>query len=147
VTVYATGAAILVAALLTSALVLRRTFLVVTVHGASMEPSLSSGDRVLVRRARLRRIRRGAMVVVTLPAPKAPGHPASGPEAELMVKRAAALPGDPVPSSIPVPDVRVPPRNLVVIGDNPNGSYDSRLVGYVPADALVGVVVRRMATG
>jgi len=123
----------------------RRLYLVVTVVGGSMQPAFASGDRLLVRRTTLDRVRRGAAVVVTLPAPGGPDDPPPNPAHEVMVKRAVALPGDAVPDGVKVADALVPPHHLVVIGDNPNGSYDSRYVGYVPAQALLGVVVRRMA--
>src|SRR5687767_16006642 len=44
--------------------VLRRRLLVVTVIGVSMEPTYSSGDRLLVRRSRLKGIRTGQIVGV-----------------------------------------------------------------------------------
>ena len=45
----------------------RRRLAVVEVAGRSMEPVLSSGDRVLVRRARLNELRPGLVVVVEMP--------------------------------------------------------------------------------
>jgi signal peptidase I len=127
-----------------------------------MHPALASGDQVLVRRRRLGQIRRGAVVAVRLPLPLAgprsrrdlaaavyagqdvgPGS-ARGAGADLMVKRAVALPGDPVPEGVPGPSRTVPAGHLVVLGDNPGRSHDSRAVGYVPAGALLGVVVRRL---
>ena len=118
---------------------LRRRHVVVTVAGDSMAPTYLDGDRLLVRRRRLSGVRSGTPILVRLPPPEA------GPRGEvLMVKRAAALPGDPVPAGVPGPDQVVPPSRLVVIGDNPNGSHDSRTVGHVPAGALVGVVLRRL---
>lgn len=128
---------------------LRRRFLVLTVTGPSMRPALASGDRVLVRRRRLGQIRRGAVVAVRLPPPLAGPRSrrdlaAAASGAELMVKRAAALPGDPVPAGVPGPSRTVPPNHLVVLGDNPGRSHDSRAVGYVPAGALFGVVIRRL---
>ncbi|MET8758831.1 S26 family signal peptidase [Lentzea sp. NPDC004782] len=116
--------------------VLRRRLLVVTVHGVSMEPTYRSGDRLLVRRARLDRVRAGQVVVVRVDA--APGDPTGG----RMVKRAVAVPGDPVPPQIPVPGPRVPADSLLVLGDNPARSNDSRRLGYLPATALIGVVLR-----
>ena len=38
----------------------------------------------------------------------------------------------------------VPPDLLVLFGDNAAASYDSRQVGYFPADRLLGVAVRRL---
>ncbi|HEX6353268.1 S26 family signal peptidase [Actinophytocola sp.] len=118
---------------------LRRRLLVVTVRGVSMEPTYVSGDRLLVRRSRLARVRAGQIVVVRVAA--APGDPTEG----RMVKRAVAVPGDPVPPRIPVPDPVVPAGKLLVLGDNPRRSKDSRRLGYIPEDALIGVVLRPMA--
>lgn len=121
-------------------LVQRRRLLVVTVRGVSMEPTYSSGDRLLVRRSALDRVRAGEVVVVQV-AGAAPGDPTGG----RMVKRAVAVPGDPVPAQIPLPDPVVPAGRLLVLGDNPARSNDSRRLGYIPADALIGVVVRPIA--
>lgn len=119
---------------------LRSRFVIVTVRGDSMRPTLRAGDRLLVRRVGLAVAPPGALVVLTVD-----GSPAlrtgSG---ELMVKRLAAVPGDRVPADIPVSDVRVPADRMVVLGDNPAASADSRSVGYYPATALVGVAVRHI---
>lgn len=116
--------------------VLRRRLLIVTVEGVSMEPTHRPGDRLLVRRATLAGVRRGAVVVVTAPSGAPPTDP------PLMVKRAVALPGDAVPAGIPVPDAMVPSGHLVVLGDNAAQSADSRTMGFLPAAAVIGVVLR-----
>ncbi|MFD1933456.1 MULTISPECIES: S26 family signal peptidase [Nonomuraea] len=140
---------------------IRRSYLVATVEGPSMEPSFRSGDRLLVRRAR--RVRVGQIVVVRIPDPPMLYEPPPGlePGAEvelvkrdrpgwrLLVKRAAAVPGDPVPRErfpalSDVPETVVPRRALVVQGDNANASWDSRAFGFVRGDQLVGVMVRRL---
>lgn len=131
--------AVVVVGLVAWALVQRRRLLVVTVHGVSMEPTYHSGDRLLVRRSRLARVRTGQVVVVR-GAVAAPNDPTGG----RMVKRAVAVPGDPVPPQIPVPDPVVPEGRLLVLGDNPARSNDSRRLGYLPAEALIGVVLRPM---
>jgi signal peptidase I len=120
-------------------LVQRRRLIVVTVRGVSMEPTYSSGDRLLVRRAGLERVRAGQVVVVQVGG--VPDDPTGG----RMVKRAVAVPGDPVPPQIPLADSVVPGGWLLVLGDNPARSNDSRRLGYIPADALIGVVVRPIA--
>jgi signal peptidase I len=116
---------------------LRARFVAVTVSGVSMEPTLSSGDRVLVRRVPLGRVRPGQVVVIANPTGEPPW----------LVKRAAAVPGDQVdPDWLPAghaPD-RVPAGALVVLGDNVTASYDSRRAGFFPAAALLGVVVREL---
>lgn len=127
---------------------LRRRTLVVTVTGHSMEPEFRHGGRVLIRRAPVTTIRPGNVVVIEQdPAEAGPDDPKQGPH--LMIKRVVAVPGDPVPrDAFPAlretPTHAVPPGHLVVAGDNPKESYDSRHYGYVPADRFIGVVVRRI---
>ncbi|MGC4785202.1 MULTISPECIES: S26 family signal peptidase [Micromonospora] len=128
----------------------RRHLLLVAVVGRSMEPTLRSGDRVLARRVPLARIRPGDVVVVVAPAEMTAGRP-TRPDATgtpgLLIKRAYAVPGDPVPVDR-VPLLRrggeqvVPAGRLVVLGDNPSQSYDSRECGYIPEPDVLGVVVR-----
>lgn len=126
-----------IVALATWVVVLRRRLLVVTVLGVSMEPTYQSGDRLLVRRSRLKVVRTGQIVVVQIPG-ATPGDSTAG----RLVKRAVAVPGDPVPPQIPISDQVVPEGRLLVLGDNPARSNDSRRLGYIPADALIGVVLR-----
>jgi len=102
-----------------------------------MEPTYHSGDRLLVRRSGLDRVRTGQVVVVQVDS-ATPDDPTGG----RMVKRAVAVPGDPVPPRIPVPGPRVPVDRLLVLGDNLARSNDSRRLGYLSADALIGVVLR-----
>lgn len=115
---------------------LRRRLLVVTVRGVSMEPTLHAGDRLLVRRVRLPAVGRGSIVVV------AGLRDPADPTTELLIKRAVALPGDPVPAGVPGAGVPVPADRLVVLGDNAARSHDSRALGPLPAAALVGLVLR-----
>lgn len=132
---------ILVAAVLAAGVVvavLRARFVLVTVSGRSMEPTLWHGDRVLVRRSSLGGVRPGRVVVI-----------AAGPERGWIVKRAVAVPGDPLPrAEVPAlatrPERVVPPGRLVVLGDNRMVSLDSRRLGYVSAQQLKGVVVSRL---
>ncbi len=150
------------AVLLGTPLWLRRRYLAVTVTGRSMEPTYDDGERVLVRRVRIDAVRRGEVVVFTgtpdetwLPigagaSAKQPVFrpgPASMPRHT--IKRVLAVPGDPVPHDA-CPALRdaaessVPAGQIVVLGDAANRSYDSRHYGYVPAELLVGVAVRRL---
>ena len=122
------------------ALVLRRKLMVVTVRGASMQPTLTDGDRLLVKRNGAKAVRRNALVVLAYDF-EPPGGQA---RSELMVKRVAAGPGDAVPPGMPVPERLVPPGRLLLIGDNAAGSADSRRVGYYPTSSVGGAVVRRV---
>lgn len=153
----AAGAALAAAA----TLALTRGLVVVTVRGASMSPAFEDGDRVLVRRGSLPAV--GQVVVAEHPAP---GGTWSGPPVlsgagatavhgrAWLIKRVAAVPGDPVPrhrvrSLATTPESRVPPGRLVLLGDNSGVSYDSREVGYFPLERILGTVMRRLtrATG
>jgi len=130
----------------TAFLGIRRHWIIVTVDGTSMLPTYAHGDRVLVRRRRLTHVRPGDVVV--LEPPQDSDHRPTGPGADgrnWNIKRAIALPGDPVP-----PDVagqqntaHVPPGALVVFGDN-SDSVDSRHRGFYSADQLLGVAVRHL---
>jgi nickel-type superoxide dismutase maturation protease len=87
----------------------------VRVEGPSMEPTLTEGDRLLV--VRTRRVRPGD--VVALHAPGGGGR--------VLVKRVQARLAE----------------GVVVLGDNPRASTDSRDFGPVPPRSVLGRVVRR----
>jgi signal peptidase I len=139
---------------LTGLALARRFAAVVTVDGDSMWPAFMPGDRVLVHRARARRVRTGQVVVVEYP-----GEDGKWPELrrgpiisrQWAIKRVAAVAGEQVPASCqPVTaggDGQVPARKLILLGDNPDWSYDSREIGYIPAERLLGVVILRIARG
>ncbi|WP_052852675.1 S26 family signal peptidase [Streptomyces avicenniae] len=140
------GAGVLLAGLGAGAGVLRirRQWTVVTVEGTSMLPTYEPGDRVLVRRRGLARVRTGDVVVLEPPA-DSPFRPseAGADGRNWNIKRVVALPGDPVPPGVadhatgsPVPD-----GTLIVFGDH-HDSVDSRQRGPYPAAQLLGVVVR-----
>jgi len=88
----------------------------IAVQGHSMEPTLSPGDRLLAVRSR--HLRTGDVVAVRDPR-----------DGRVLVKRIGALGDD----------------GVVVRGDNPAASTDSRSFGPVPGDAVMGKVVRRYA--
>ncbi len=131
---------------------LRRRFAVVTVVGQSMQPAFTAGDRVLVHRARLAEVRRGQVVVLGHPGRAGRRRPRASlrvSDAAWMIKRVAALPGDPalsdyLPADVVSTSARVPPGKLVVLGDNTAISHDSRQLGYFASDQLLGIVVRPM---
>lgn len=137
---------------------LGRKLVAVTVRGESMRPAYRDGDLVLVRRDGSPAP--GQVVVVERPASAARwtrppvGHGAGGrriTDREWLIKRVAAVPGNPVPSDrVPLlsgtPGELVPPGSLVLLGDNDVSSLDSRMVGYFPADRVLGMVVRPLGS-
>ncbi|MCQ8187049.1 S26 family signal peptidase [Streptomyces rugosispiralis] len=146
----ALGLGMALGAALITGTVLRRTLVVVTVRGGSMEPTYRDGERVLVRRGG--RCAVGQVVVVRQedggrPSP-APSQAvaAVGNAQDWMIKRVAAVAGDrPPPGALPAPyatDGPVPPGALVLLGDNTHNSYDSREAGYFPAAHVLGTVLR-----
>jgi signal peptidase I len=107
-----------------------------------MTPTLQPGERLIVRRTNVDKLRQGQIVVLANPSP-VPGDP------PWLVKRLAALPGDPTPAdAVPASqrEAVVPPGKLVVIGDNDTASHDSRTAGYFDASTLLGVAVRQRLT-
>jgi nickel-type superoxide dismutase maturation protease len=102
----------------------------VEVEGESMMPALNPGDWLLAIRAL--EIRPGMLVVVEHP--QRPGFE--------MVKRVAATPGE------RVGDRTLRPDEYWVVGDNAEGSTDSRAFGPISSGAIKGlVVVRYWPTG
>lgn len=132
---------------------LRQRAAVVTVDGDSMWPTLGPGDRVMVRRVRAGQVRPGQVVVLEQPGDDGEwSSPRRGPigRRRWVIKRVAAVPGNPRPEAwlpaTPEPtEAQVPTGKLVLLGDNPDRSNDSRQMGYFPAEQLLGVVVRRIA--
>ncbi|MGL5857958.1 MAG: S26 family signal peptidase [Angustibacter sp.] len=122
---------------------LRRRWTVVCVVGGSMLPALREGDVLLARRRRPHGARVGDIVVFEPPSTdgRPSGPPAHGPGGRRtwMVKRVAALPGEPVPDGVAGSGL-VPARSLVVLGDN--GGLDSRLFGFLPDEHVLAVVLR-----
>ncbi|WP_214416177.1 S26 family signal peptidase [Sphaerisporangium fuscum] len=147
-------AALLVAVAAVAVVAARRRFVVVQVSGLSMWPTYRPGDRVLVRRTAGSEVRRGHVVVFESAGrsewssgPLPP--PAAG---AWTIKRVAALAGDPVPDDVvravaAQPGAIVPEGALVVLGDGAESSADSRMWGYLPADRVLGVAVRRLSPG
>ncbi|MFF0869840.1 S26 family signal peptidase [Nonomuraea sp. NPDC003560] len=142
IAVFAGSAALLVVV----AFAARRRLAVVTVRGESMVPALRPGDRLLVLRGKA--VRRGQIVVLEPIGPGMRWRDGPLPEvaaADWVVKRVAALPGEPVPPQCPGLPATVPPGKLVVLGDG-EISADSRLWGLVPADRVLGVVLRTLVS-
>jgi signal peptidase I len=118
----------------------RRHLLLVTVEGPSMHPTLQPGNRALVRRTPPTAARPGDIVVIKGDTPvREPDH-----QDYWFIKRLIALPGDPVPPHcLPTgnTDTTVPPGHLIILGDNPPRSYDSRRHGYFNTTDLLGIVI------
>ena len=133
------GLALTAVTAVAAAVAARRRLTVVVVDGESMSPALRSGDRVLV----VRRTAGPSVGDVVL------FRYASGRD-EKLIKRVAAVAGDLVPPDVlgavgARPGTRVPDGRLVVIGDGVH-STDSRDFGYLAADRVIGVMVRRLMT-
>ena len=141
------GLLLVTGALAGAVLSLRRRFVVVDVEGNSMEPTIGFHDRLVVRRVRPTALKVGDIVVFERPYRAVPGGPWAwrpiAPERRWMIKRLAALPGDPAPSDVPDGGGTVPTAVVAVLGDNRDASVDSRAFGYVPLDRVLGVAVRR----
>ena len=121
----------------------RHRWLVVTVAGNSMEPTLRDGQRLIARRLRGQTgYARSDIVVFLLPAWQL--QELESEELAYRVKRVAAVAGDPVPdwarAALSADEqTRVPPGKVVVSGDNPR-SQDSRQLGYIDARSIIAVV-------
>ncbi len=114
----------------------RRRWAVIAVTGSSMAPTFAEGDRVLARQ-RPKDVAVGDVVVLEAP----------GPRAGWIVKRVVAVEGDTVPSAaggVVAAGEVVPPRQVVVLGDNRALSADSRHHGFLPADRVYGIALRRL---
>ena len=131
---------ILLAFAVSCALVLRwvkRRWAVIAVTGTSMTPTFQEGDRVLARQ-RPKRIAVGDVIVLE--------EPGAGP-GRWIVKRVAAVAGDPVPgeaAGVVAAGELVPPRHVVVLGDNRAHSADSRHYGFLAAHRVYGRALRRL---
>ena len=129
----------------------------IRVHADSMQPTLRSGDEIVVDRLSLvlRPPHRGEIVV------------ANSPQGGLVVKRVAAIGGDTVgiedgilvvngrkkregyvdyPSidGVYFGPVDVPAGDVFLLGDNRGNSQDSRDFGAVPEDDVVGRLLVRV---
>ncbi|MCZ7418851.1 signal peptidase I [Verrucosispora sp. WMMA2121] len=133
----------------------RRLLVMVHVVGPSMQPTLREGDLVLAVRRSPTSLTPGRIVVIEQPPPwrtvDSPLGPAGGgrpvPAGDAVVrrrwliKRVASVPGGPVPAELNTLGARVPAGHIVVLGDNPGRSDDSRRFGFLPLDEVRAVVV------
>jgi signal peptidase I len=113
---------------------LRRHLMLITVTGNSMAPALADGDRLLVAR----RASYAAGDVIMFRTPDAVSHSIGW-----LVKRAVAMPGDPVPDDLldRVGADVVPAGRLLVRSDAADG-IDSRQFGLISVSDVIGVVRR-----
>lgn len=141
-----------VAMAVTAVVMARRRFIVATVSGESMTPTLRPGDRVLVRRASGTRIAAGTVVLLRQPTDACPvlsdlpDRQRGLADHQWVIKRVAATRGDPVPEPVraAVADAAVVPQGmLVVLGDNAT-SADSRTWGFCSVGSVLGAVVRQL---
>jgi len=119
----------------------------------SMEPTLMEGDRVLVNRLayRFHPPQRGDIVVF---------HPPGQNGSDPFIKRVVAVSGDTIaisggvlwlngvlqeepylkehPMQGELPETRIPPGYVWLMGDNRNNSGDSRVFGPVPVKSIIG---------
>jgi signal peptidase I len=116
---------------------LRRTYSIIRVDGDSMNPTLVDGDRVLARKVPSSSLRRGLVAVVVNPLPVGE---------RFLIKRIAALPGDPVPPMQPtvMTEDRVPGGQAILLGDNADASLDSRDLGYFPVSDIHAISIRKL---
>lgn len=122
----------------------RRQWLVVTVTGNSMSPTLHDGQRLVARRLSGEGYARSDIVVFLLPPEFLREASEDSEDPVHRVKRIAAVAGDPVPEwareALGADEhTRVPPGKVVVSGDNAR-SQDSRQLGYVDARSIIAVV-------
>jgi len=134
------------------------------IPSGSMLPTLQLQDRILVEKVRPhlgRNFKPGTVVVFHPP----PQLQAAGYAAETaLIKRLVGLPGDQIavrdgqlwrngqvvqpdwkaePMDYDLPELTVPPGELLVLGDNRNASLDSHLWGTLPEGELIGTAVLR----
>lgn len=125
-----------ISAVALSAVVVRLSLLIVRVRGNSMLPTMKQGDRVLSISPRIRRPRRGDIIVFH------PWETVSDARGQLWVKRLVALAGDPTDQYCCQgrPWGPVPTGYAFVLGDGTE-SQDSRHLGFIPVEEIRGVVM------
>ena len=144
-------------------LLMRFIYVVVTVQGASMSPTLNDGDRILVLNWWPKWfLRKGQIVLFRswygIP-PSPSGQKIRSVSRQLHVKRNVALANETITTSFA--DIReemrprvaayhdeqgkrtwrIPPRHLFVRGDNHMNSTDSLVTGPLPLQSVYGVVL------
>lgn len=132
-TVYALGIALGLAAPILGMVIVRTVaFEAYFCPTRSMEPTIETGDRVLVNKLAfsVREIRRGDVVVFRNPEDRR----------QNFIKRVVGLPGDRLEPEDGVPEMIVPEGTYFVLGDARGNSRDSRHFGFVPEADVIGPV-------
>ncbi|QSQ28066.1 S26 family signal peptidase [Pyxidicoccus parkwayensis] len=151
-TAVSVGAALLVAGAVFASWA-RHRWIVVAVRGNSMSPTLHDGQRLVARRLGRSPLPGNGYsrsdIIVFLP-PAAQRAALDAEALPYLVKRVAAVAGDPVPDWAWTAlgadsQTRVPPGKVVVAGDNAAHSTDSRQLGYIDAAAIIAIVRLREA--
>lgn len=151
---------LLAGALLLALLLHTFVFQIIEVFGPSMEPSFYTGERVVVEKLsyRARSPRRGEVVVCC--------YEKNGGLSDPIIKRVIALPGETVEIrggevyingeklqessywrgsiSSDMEERTVPSGHIFVLGDNRNYSTDSRAVGFISRENIIGRVCLRI---
>jgi signal peptidase I len=110
---------------------LRGCLLVIDVTGQSMEPALKDGDRLLCARGAA--LARGAIVAWSCPGARS--------DAEYLIKRVVALPGEVHGTGV------IAAGAVWLEGDAGGRSFDSRLVGSIPLARVRAVALARLSDG
>ncbi|WP_444964233.1 S26 family signal peptidase [Nocardiopsis sp. M1B1] len=123
----------------------RRRVFVTQVFGESMLPTLRQGDRMLaVRTGRDTVFFPRQLVVLSDPEAPVIRDERNRRRRNYLVKRVVAVAGEPLPEGVAGGPGTVPEGCLVVLGDNPGRSHDSRDFGPVPVGSVLGTVLRRL---
>lgn len=149
----------LIVAVLVALSINQFVFQIIRVEGPSMQPTFWTGERVFTEKISytFREPRRKEVVVARY-----------FPDSDQVIKRVIGLPGDTIEIRNGViyinddildesaywhdiisyynemPPVVIPEKHVFLIGDNRNNSYDSREVGPVPYNQIVGHVAFRI---
>ena len=118
---------------------LRRRWVIVRVVGESMSPTLTSGQRLIMRRRGQRMAELGDVIAFHTPA-----HIAQPPA--FRVKRVVAVAGDPMPSWLHATrsddSLALVPTGFVAVRGDAKKTEDSRHLGLIPAESIIGYLPR-----
>lgn len=144
--------------------IVRSTFVVVTVEGKSMSPTLNHGDHVLALRYWSARWLRTGRIVVVAPwgLPSRTVAATDGVTFTPFIKRIVGMPGDTLITTIhdldsvvrtrllPFHDSHgkrvwhIPPEHIFVRGDYPISLFDSLFWGPIPCKSVIALVIMKL---